>query len=111
MPTTSSAAQNIPHFRTTLSPRWSSTSCSPIRPTARVGRRIWKRWAASRSTSGDSKPLRVTEPCSEIIVEYEPDPDLRDTEQIPFLEAQAILAACIAEAAARDGIEDVTRIE
>src|SRR5207245_9781352 len=35
-----------------------------------------ERGSVSRSTSGDSKPLRVTEPCSEIIVEYEPDSDL-----------------------------------
>src|SRR5207249_9413399 len=91
--------------------RWSLTSCCPIRLTARVGKKIWKRRAASRSTSGDSKPPRVTEPRSEVIVEYEPDPDLRDTEQIPFLEAPAILAACPSEASAKEGIEAFIRRE
>ena len=46
LPTTSSAARNSPRSRTTPSPRASSTSCSPIRPTARAGRATWSAWAA-----------------------------------------------------------------
>ena len=45
-PTTSSAARNGPRSRTTPSRPKSSTSCSPIRPTGRAGRRTSKRWAA-----------------------------------------------------------------
>src|SRR5437773_2217150 len=42
----------------------------------------------------------------EIIVEYEPDPDLRDTEQIPFLEAPPSGDPCglPSEASAKEGI-------
>ena len=38
-PTTLSAARNGPRFRTTPSPPASSTSCSPIHPTARAGKK------------------------------------------------------------------------
>ena len=45
-PTTSLAARNGPRSRTMLSPPRSLTSCSPIRLTARAGRRTLRRWAA-----------------------------------------------------------------
>ncbi len=51
-----------------------------------------ERGSVSRSTSGDSKRLRVTDPRSEVIVEHEPDSDLRDTEQVPLLEPGGIEA-------------------
>ena len=46
MRTTSSAARSGQRWRTMPSRRWSSTSCSPTRPTARVGRKTSKPWAA-----------------------------------------------------------------
>ena len=42
--TTSSAGPNGPHLRTMPSRLGSLTSCFPIHPMARVGRRTWKRW-------------------------------------------------------------------
>ena len=45
-PTTLSAGQSGPRSRTTPFPRRCSISCSPIRPTARAGRRTWRPWAA-----------------------------------------------------------------
>jgi type I restriction enzyme M protein len=45
-PTTSSAVPSGPRWRTTPSRARNSTSCSPTRPTARAGRRTWRRWAA-----------------------------------------------------------------
>src|SRR5206468_4773540 len=72
-----------------------------------------ERGSVSRSTSGDSKPLRVTDPRSEVIVEYEPDPNLRDTEKIPFLEAppSGNPGGLPSEASAKEGIEAFIRRE
>jgi len=49
----------------------------------------------------------------EVIVEYEPDPDLRDTEQIPFLEAppSGLPGGLPSQASAREGIEAFIRRE
>ena len=45
-PSTSSAARNGPRWRTAPFPHRSSTSCSPIHPTARAGRKTSRQWAA-----------------------------------------------------------------
>ena len=49
----------------------------------------------------------------EVIFEYEPDPDLRDTEQIPFLEAppSGLPGGLPSEASAKEGIEAFIRRE
>jgi type I restriction enzyme M protein len=51
-----------------------------------------ERGSVSRSTLDSSKPLRVTDPRSVTLVEYEPDSELRDFEQIPLLEEGGIEA-------------------
>ncbi len=76
-PTTSSAARSIRRSRTTPSRRASSTSCSPIRPTARAGRATSSAWAArtasrTRASSSSTRatpstrcsPARATARCS-----------------------------------------------
>ena len=65
--TTSSAARSTRRSRTTRSRRASSTSCSPIRPTARAGRATSSAWAARTASrtraSSSSTPATPSTRC------------------------------------------------
>jgi type I restriction enzyme M protein len=63
-PTTSSAVPSGPRWRTTPSRARNSTSWSPTRPTARVGRRTWRRWAARTAcATRDSRSCTKAKSC------------------------------------------------